>query len=245
MKISKYNFIFVGNNAETTGTIIYNSRTGAMATLDSEHFSLFDDFCKSGTPKFDKEFELGLLNCGFIIEDNVDEQAEIRLNMLRSQFATSGMGLTIAPTMDCNFGCAYCFEVGQLKECYMSDEVEDKIVEFVAQHANSLEMLNITWFGGEPLLTIDRIESLSKRFIDICEQNNVAYSSNVITNGYYFTPEIAERLKVCKVEYAQITIDGMKETHDKRRFLKNKENGENGSFDVILQNIELSKNILY
>jgi len=240
MKTSKYNFLFPNANGSSSDAIIYNSRTGAMATLDAEHLSLFEDFQKNGNANLGEEFEQGLLDCGFIIDDAVNENDEIRLNMLRSRFATNVMGLVIAPTMDCNFRCTYCFEAGQIHDCHMSDEVEDAIVEFVSSRANSLEVLDVTWFGGEPLMAIERIESLSRRLIDICRSRNIKYSSSIITNGYYLIPDIAKRLKACGVKYSQVTLDGKKETHDKRRFL---ESGE-GSFDMIMQNIKLSKDIL-
>ena len=52
---------------------------------------------------------------GYILRDDIDELELISLNLLQSRYSTSGLGLTIAPTSDCNFRCIYCYEKESLK----------------------------------------------------------------------------------------------------------------------------------
>jgi len=240
MKDSRYNFIFLDNNNEHASNIVYNSRSGAMVLLDAETMSAFDDFRESGLVFADKNIFDELVRCGFIVDDNLNEIGEIQFSLLRSRFATSSLGLVIAPTMDCNFRCTYCFEQGQLHNVHMDDTIATKLIDFVAKKANMLERLNVFWYGGEPLLAIERVESLSKELINICRNNKIRYSASIVTNGYYYSPEIAERLKACSVGVVQITLDGSKEIHDQRRFL---EDGS-GTFDIIINNLKLTKGIL-
>ena len=57
----------------------------------------------------------------------------------------------------------------------MSEATQEAIVKFVESEAPHLESFTVTWYGGEPLLALDIIESLSLKFIDICKKNDIAY----------------------------------------------------------------------
>ena len=241
LRVSDYNFIFPDFGADgDSSALVYNSRSGAMAVLDEKSFSVFNALKDGGQPIQDKELEEGFIHCGFLIEDQINEKNELRLQMYRSRFASSQLALVIAPSMNCNFQCPYCFEKGNLHSRHMTDEVADKITEFVTEQASQLSHLEITWFGGEPLLDIPRIESLSNEFTRLCRKNNIEYKSDIVTNGYIYTPDTARLLKGCSISSVQITIDGAKETHDKRRFLQT----GTGTFDTIIKNLKATKGIL-
>lgn len=67
--------------------------------------------------------------------------------------------------MVCNFDCPYCFEDHFAGK--MSEEVQDDVVALAERmlEASGTKDLHVTWFGGEPLLAPDIIESLSARLI--------------------------------------------------------------------------------
>ena len=122
----------------------------------------------------------------------------------------------------------------------MTDETAEKIVDFVKAHASHLSGFSVTWFGGEPLLDVNRIENLSAAFLEICKQNDIKYKADIVSNGYHYSAEIAKRLKDCDINNIQITLDGNKKTHDSKRFLQD----NTGTFDTIIHNIENAKGIL-
>lgn len=64
--------------------------------------------------------------------------------------------------------------------------------------------------------------------------NNIKFISSMVTNGYLLSRENAIILKEIGVKRVQITLDGSKESHDKRRILLNGE----GSFNKIIDNIK-------
>jgi uncharacterized protein len=74
----------------------------------------------------------------------------------------------------------------------------------------------VTWYGGEPLLGIPVIERLTSKFKEICERKKAEYTAGSI-NGYLFTTKIVKQLLGLGIDFAQITVDGPKETHDSRR----------------------------
>lgn len=240
MKSSKYNFLYNGMLGNNDQVVIYNARTGALAVLEPEYYAQMKQLQEEGIPITNLEFEKQLLECGYFVQDNLDEVQQIKYDMLQSRFNSSIMSLTIAPTMACNFRCIYCFENGQYHNHVMSDQTIEEIVNLIQKRSKQTEKLIITWYGGEPLLAMPQIEAISTPILAICNENGIEYSSSVVTNGYLFTPNIAKKLKELGVNAIQITIDGPKPVHDQRRPLTNGK----GTFDVIMKNILATKGIL-
>jgi uncharacterized protein len=84
-------------------------------------------------------------------------------------------------------------------------------------------------------MAINNIRYLSKKLISLAKEKGLNYNSNMITNGLTLKPMIFEELvRDCLITHYQVTIDGTKEFHDKRRFLKN----GNESFTHIYNNIK-------
>lgn len=228
MKLSNYNHFY---NMEDD-ILAYNARTNAMAVLENEDFNKLNGILKGNVCDASKLID-ELTYGGFLIEDYVDELDLIRHDMYANRFSTSQLNLTIAPTSDCNFRCPYCYEKDVLHTQRMSDEVANRIVEFVKTKSTSIDQFNVTWYGGEPLLEFERIIDLSNKFMDICEKNSVKYSAGIVTNGYLLTENRLKKLIECKVSSVQITLDGVKESHDQRRYLIN----HGGTFDRIIANL--------
>ena len=130
---------------------------------------------------------------------NFDERAALEVMGRAACSGRLGVGLTICPTMGCNFDCPYCFEDhGRGK---MTPEVQDDVVALAERmiEAAGAKGLNVTWFGGEPLLAPDVIESLSKRLIALIEERGGTYTAGIITNGYLLTHENIDMLAAVKV----------------------------------------------
>ena len=146
---------------------------------------------------------------------------------------SQGISLTICPTMGCNFDCPYCFEDHFAGK--MTQEVQDDVVALAGRmlEAAGAKNVNVTWFGGEPLLGCDIIESLSERLMALAAERGGEYSASIITNGYLLTQEVADMLERCKVRTAQVTIDGLGATHDATRYLR----GGGPTFERIVANL--------
>lgn len=66
----------------------------------------------------------------------------------------------------------------------------------------------------------------------------IEFESSIITNGVYLTPENVKILEDVKTKRIQITLDGNKETHDRRRpFI----HSSKSCYDTILHNLERFK----
>lgn len=234
MKKSYYNFIFPG---EDGGTVLYNSRTGAMAELDEEHTKQLEKLSEQELEEQNPDFAKALLDNGFAVADEVSELDMIRYDMLRTRFGNRTLVLTITPTLNCNFGCKYCYEKDVVQNQYMSEETQKAIIEYIENNVFAEGDLHINWYGGEPLLALDIIDKMSKQILQICDKKKIKYNAEIITNGYLLTEDVVENLLKNEIHKIQITLDGNKETHDQRRPLLNGK----GTYDVIWENLSRLK----
>ncbi|MCR4871147.1 MAG: radical SAM protein [Atopobiaceae bacterium] len=141
--------------------------------------------------------------------------------------------LTIGLTNRCNFACPYCF---QNNLGYgMSVEVQDAIVDLVTERlaTGGYDKLEISWFGGEPLLEMGAIERMSERLIPLADAHGIPYKAMIHTNGYLLDQSAADLLEHCRVRNVLVTLDGLRETNDATR--RPKVGG--GSFDRIVRNL--------
>ena len=192
--------LFKGNCAEYTPIELY--LLSVVEELDENH-PIIERFSKRG------------------IIVNFDERAALETMGRAACAMPHVITLTICPTMGCNFDCPYCFEDHSSGK--MSAEVQDDVIELTKRmlDASGAKDISVTWFGGEPLLAPDIIESLSDRLMALAEERGGEYSASIITNGYLLTQEMVDMLERYKVNSAQVTIDGIGATHDATRRLAN------------------------
>ena len=149
-------------------------------------------------------------------------------NYYTSVFSNEILNLTILTTLNCNFKCPYCYEKDALNTQNLSPEIEKSIINLAKKFPN-INKIKITWYGGEPLLNFDSIKRLTLEL----EKLKKPIEHNIVTNGYLLDEKMSF-FNTRNLESIQITIDGLAETHNKKRILKN----NNGTFDKILANIE-------
>jgi uncharacterized protein len=177
-----------------------------------------------------------LAEFNFLIDVECDEEALSALDYM-CKIATGSLVLTVVPTMSCNFVCPYCYQ--ERNEAVMTDEIRDAIIKYVLKNINRYNSVTTSWFGGEPLLCIDTITYISEKLKNICKNRYRRYTSSMTTNGYYLTKTNFLRLLDCNITQFNITIDGIKDTHDKQRMLR----GGGDSFDTIIKNLLEIKDI--
>lgn len=194
--------------------ILYNSLNGALLKINKK--------------KIDEAKEI-LIQKGFLVEDSDNELLFYKYIYYQKIFSNRNLNITIAPTTDCNLCCPYCFEEGNKHKEYIDDITLNAIAKYIISKKD--KKIDLTWFGGEPLLCFDKIVKLNT----ILVSNKVSFETSIITNGTLFTDAKIEQLALLNIQNIQITLDGEKEWHDKKRFfLKNKK----GTYNLILSNIE-------
>lgn len=134
-------------------------------------------------------------------------------------------------TDSCDQRCQHCYIFSEKKQFKLHEmswaDVESTLancLEF-CEKANRLPYFYIT--GGDPIL--------HSRFWDIMElikSHNIPFT--ILGNPFHLTDEVCQRLKECGCERYQLSIDGLRETHDAIR--------KKGSFDNTLEKIQVLRN---
>ena len=239
MKLSKYNF-FYEYKKDPNKYVAYNSFSNSLALLERQKYIQLQEFASGKIEGLDNTFEQELMKGNFLIGDEINELEILEHRMNKSRYGSGILGLTIAPTLNCNFRCIYCYEKGRYKNSKMDEETEEAIVEFVCRYIPKITGIAVSWYGGEPLLVFDVIERLSERLIKIAREHKLWYSAGMVTNGYLLTKGKAQRMAELGVKNIQITIDGNKKTHNQKRPLVD----GSGTYSRIFENLEEVNGIL-
>ena len=222
------NFIIV-QDLNGDEKLVYSTLSTSMIVLQRniyedvflfKRFNEHDDLCKE------------LEEMGFLFKGSSRQQLE-DLSRIRNEIVETDHGITavtIAPTMDCNARCYYCFENGAEKGT-MSVETAEAVAEFLIEHCTSGE-LYIAWFGGEPLLATSVINLINEKLI----RADIKVESTITTNGILIDEKIIKMMRNWNTQRVQITLDGIGENYNKIKSycLKIKD-----PFQQILKNIEL------
>jgi len=222
---------------DNEGTLlVYNSFSGAFMEFGRESADLAYAILY-GEPTNPPPEVLSILTTGgFLVPTRFDEMAAAKA--LHDSFSKDGhFSLILMPFENCNFRCVYCYE--EFKRNRMSRDIIKGVVELVKHEADAgLRNLNVSWFGGEPLASIDIIDEISRQILDICKDKNVRFSSSMTTNGYLLTGDVVDRCFYDQISKFQITLDGPAEAHNKLRVLA----GGGSTYNTILANlIDLKK----
>lgn len=233
LKASEFN-IFVPSEFEDV-VLIYNTATGAYAPVDVEQFAriaaLVDDPRGVDVTKFPE-----LLEAGILVPEDLDERARVKQRYFDSRANETGLNLTIAPTISCNFACSYCFE--EHPKRHLSDTDITAMADYVRNELDPGAPLDVTWFGGEPLAAFRQLRELDGALQAVADEKGSTYTQFIITNGSLLTEK--------KIEYfasrphftgAQITLDGPADVHDQRRF----SSAGKPTFAKILDNLKAVK----
>lgn len=228
---------------ENGDVLLFNGMTSAFGIMDKSTKQLYDMIEKEDIDDINNLTEniKILLKNGFIIPKDLNELDILTLHSQTNRYLNKSLSLTIAPTLNCNMACPYCYEDKQ--DNYMEENIKLVLYDFVEEflEVNSCKSFNVTWYGGEPLLEVDTIYDLSSKFIELCNRKNIKYNATIVTNGVLLDQSVAIMLRdKCNVNFAQITIDGMPEYHNKRRILVDGRD----SFEIIVNNIENCKDII-
>lgn len=193
----KSRFNFVSHNM--TGHLVYNTFYNSLTRLDDEEYNQYDKL------SFKTEsFRNALFDQGIIIKEDIDElQLYNTYTLSVSKYMNPKPSITVTPTMECNARCFYCYEEG-VRCGQMSVDCVGKIIS-VLRNLDLSKGINLTWFGGEPLMNQEWMDYFSKSL----KAENIEFSAFLISNGSRINDEVIEKMKNnWNVENIQITIDG-------------------------------------
>ncbi len=155
----------------------------------------------------------------------------VQLELLQS-VTPRRLHLILLPTEACNFRCVYCYETFRLRR--MAPGVVTGVKRLIARRAPTLDRLVVSWFGGEPLLALDVMEDVMDHVAALRRAHPaLVLASDATTNASLLTQPVLERLVARGVTDYQVTFDGPREFHDRKRVRP----GGRPTFDRIWENL--------
>lgn len=216
MKPSEFNYEL---HLDDGATIIYNILNRSFIEACTGDFERLQNDWSS----FARDEIAMLSENGFLVEDDYDERAFLSYQFDRTRFAHDTFAITIAPTLNCNFACPYCYESARAGK--LQDPGFEAIMRFITENYENapFKKLQVNWYGGEPMLCITDIAKWSSRLHDFCEIHKVDYCSHMITNGSLIDEDNVMLIVNSDISDVQVTLDGWGDRHDVRRPARNGE----------------------
>jgi uncharacterized protein len=217
------------NHSEDRGLVtLFSTKTTSVVCVTEE---VIRDIEKGRLPKDELKT---LRSEGFIVKSAGDEEREMIRYIDELNAENTGFNAVVVLNLDCNLECKYCFEGKRKGKHYLSRETARDFIYYIKSRAlRGKDEINLTFYGGEPLLSTDMIVRISEEIGGIAEKRGIEYNFFLVTNGTLLTPPVVERLKPLGLRGASVTVDGPRQVHDMFRPFKSGK----GSFDVISGNI--------
>jgi uncharacterized protein len=134
----------------------------------------------------------------------------------------------------CNLRCAYCYAYDSYNKdnTLMSKDVAEHAIQFLIKNSSNVEDLNVSFFGGEPLLNKEVLFETVEYALSEGKRHHKNFNFHITTNGTLLTREALDFLDNNNFSMI-LSFDGPEAIHDKSRpYL----NGE-GSFKDIYDNL--------
>jgi uncharacterized protein len=140
--------------------------------------------------------------------------------------------LSLMVTHACNLQCDYCY-VGAKSNRGMSAEIGQAAIRRAVRSVEPGGLLELGFFGGEPLLLAEHIAALIDFAKDQCRGREIDLNCQMTTNG---TVATAAAWKILTLPEMQIHVshDGLPEVHDRHRHTA----GGRGCSEQVLATIE-------
>ena len=235
LKWSKYNLV---SDIES-GMLLYNTATGNVIKVTDETYlkvlkRLIDNEVEEDTFN-DKECEiLNEFVQKKVLVDSKTNELDLLTYIYNNQITRNNiLELTLIITRQCNYRCVYCYE--EHLDLSMSKDVYQSILKLLEKVylSGQYSGVSISLFGGEPLLEYDDVLEFLKSAYDISYKNDKTFIVSATTNGSLLFPERFLELHKLNCRHYQITIDGLKETHDSYRVAT-----DNNGWDRIIENLK-------
>lgn len=201
---------------------VFSSNSGFLVKVDS--------FTKSIINAINKGEEIAHSNLGedydcegvdFIVDKIISSGFfELNKSLLNTRRTINLRKIILMIAHDCNLSCDYCFgdEGTYHMRGYMTKECAFKSIDFLLLNSKE-EKLQVTFFGGEPLLRFDLIREVVEYCKNIEKSSNKKFGFSITTNGTLITKEIEDYF-IKENIFVQISIDGNQQMHDNNRHYK-------------------------
>ena len=147
----------------------------------------------------------------------------------------TGLGsIALLVAQECNMSCIYCYGQGGSYGGggMMSEETAFKAVDWLMENSKKAERVNVSFFGGEPLLNFPLIRKVVEYAKDAAHGKGKKVTFSITTNATLLTDEIISFMSQEKI-YPLVSFDGPREIQNRQRPFKD----GRGSYETVRANI--------
>ncbi|MCL2222558.1 MAG: Cys-rich peptide radical SAM maturase CcpM [Oscillospiraceae bacterium] len=222
---------------------VYDANANSIIPLDNEEWEVAklieQGICSSETEELISRYN----KHGYFFSPDIKEIEHPDTEIMKYHLTRKISKLTLQVTQRCNLRCSYCVYSGDgtydsrsHSNKTMTFETAKKAIDYVLQSSIDSNLVNFSFYGGEPLLELDLILEC----IDYVKARRGAkrVTFNLTTNGTLLTIEIYKVLSDYDVSIL-VSLDGPKPVHDNTR--KYIDGG--GSYDDIMRNVNAIRSI--
>jgi uncharacterized protein len=163
--------------------------------------------------------ERTLREAGFVVDSAEEDRALVAAAVAEwaAEAEKTPTQLLVVPSFGCNLACTYCYQetFDPAGAGLMRPEVVEAFFAYLDRHhVGESPRPFVTLFGGEPLRDTPAHRDLVGRFLAGARARRLEVAA--VTNGHdlaAFVPALAEG----PVKEVQVTLDGPREVHDRRR----------------------------
>ena len=203
------------------GVLVLNALTHEMVLLSDAEYAQI-----TGNPYMIRKWFC-------VPEDFADRQFARQVReLVRIMHPPSGIirKFTVFTTTACNARCFYCYEKGW-KITSMEEGLADQAADFILRKSGD-EVIQIDWFGGEPLCNARVIDRMS----DKIQRSGRDYYGRMISNGSLFNEKTVQKaVDLWHLKSVEITVDGTEPVYGR---IKNYKDTSGNPFRKVLDNID-------
>lgn len=179
MKFSK----FVSYHLNGEQTILFNTAKEAVLVLEADLMKIVKQNLETPEKleKIHPDLFYSLKSMEFIVSNELDEVKSLIQKWENEENDPSNYGIIINPTLNCNLRCWYCYETHKPSEV-MGEKTKQAILKFIENKTSDpkLKKLNISFFGGEPLLYFkETVLPILEHASSLCVKKGIQLYSNV------------------------------------------------------------------
>lgn len=233
---SKYN-ILIPINGEN---YVFNLASQCLLKVDKELAEYIQG--EKNNISLSEQEQQQLADNGILVSSYELEFDRLKSNINSLKYDRSRYGVFISTTSGCNLNCTYCYQDIRKDICEKQYLTPENWAVMYNYFIKEIEKYNIKYFvvslfGGEPMYNDKMCQTIA---YDLRKLENkfplLKVQMVLITNGTLFNEDNVE-FYLKNIDTIQITIDGIKQIHDKYRI----HTDGSGSFDEIIRGLQLLK----
>ena len=216
---------------------IYDVGSGSLHECDEQTAAVLDAKYLSGeadiTEFSDEQIQEAIADIEGLKAEGLLFKDEVKAYPVKSSEVKA---LCIHICHDCNFRCRYCFAdegAYHSKRESMTEETARAAVDFLIQNSGNRRVLEMDFFGGEPLMNYDVLKKTVAYAKEQGAKHGKKFLFTTTTNALLLSDEVIEFFNA-EMENVVLSLDGREEVHDA---IRKSINGK-GTFALIIDKIK-------